>query len=113
MDKINTLPPIIPCYINRRIVEICKKTGNVCNKWVDDDIIEDLYALDKEDGGNRVNEYRMSCHEPHAIFKIDTGKCTIHCSPIQINKAETCCYNNEEASNLFSKEFFSPWGKDA
>jgi hypothetical protein len=64
----NNLLPMIHGGISKAVRSALKEVYSPCPYWLDDQIYEDLYTLDKEDKGDRAHRYFNQCHTLEVSF---------------------------------------------
>ncbi len=101
--------PFAQAYITEMIMETCRATGCVCDRWMDNDIYESYAKFDKENGTNTADEYLNNCHYPSFTVKPPykdqkEWKCELKCNGPLI-KFERCEYTNKEAELILQKQW--------
>jgi hypothetical protein len=102
--------PIILAYFDRRVMDICKETGSVCDRWVDNDVYSIYLKYDEKHGTDTADEYLSSCHVVHFSAKPPNEdkkewEFELRCKGPIKGKYETCDFCNEEAKLILQKEF--------
>lgn len=96
-------------YFSNLIMDEGRKTGKVCLKWPDQDIIDELKKLDKEFKGNRYQEYWDTCHTPEFVYRPNSEhfeeSVSIICKCNDVSRAEFCDYKNDEVAKSIKKMF--------
>lgn len=102
----------IVSQIENMIIEICRSTGCVCDKWIDKDNHYNIKKYDEENGTNRAEEYIKNCHSPIFIMKPPFGdkewEFSLTCRG-PLNRYEECSFSNDEALLILQNEFKNSW----
>ena len=93
-------------WITQRI----KQEKHVCVYWIDEEIMDDLIKLDKNDGKDRAKRYREQCHEPIVRVtpneNIKHTKVILECKPNSI-RSEKCNFQNERLRTEIYEEIIN------
>ena len=106
------MPPneVMQAHYEERVMDICKATGCVCDRWADHEVYDIYDKYDEKHGTETALEYLRRCHRICFVARPPHGKrkeweFELSCLGAICGPYEKCDFKNEEARLILQKEF--------